>query len=127
MSADPLDLVGLLVAVFAFVVSKEIAATVGPYAAILVLACAGAAISLSGHEKMRARDACWYVTWRAFVAIAVTVMLAELVQIGFAQLKPRYTIAPIAFLIGWIKDYNEILRSASALIGRVLQRKADGQ
>src|SRR6185369_3806599 len=83
VSTDPLDLVGLLIALFAFVVRKEIAATVGPDAAVIVLACAGAAVARSGHEKMSAREACWYVTWRAFVAVAVTVMLAELLQIGF--------------------------------------------
>lgn len=133
MSTDPLDLAGLLVAIFALIVSKEVATILGPYAGIIVLACAGAAVALSGSDrKMTAREACWYFTWRAFVAAAATVMIAELLQIvaakvGLLDLKPRYTVAPIAFLIGWVKDYNTLLRSALDLVARVLQRKVDGK
>ena len=127
MSNDPVDLIALLVTLFALIASKEIAAILGPYAGIFLLACAGAAVSLSGtKETYTGSRAVWYVTWRAGVAVVVTVAIAELLQLVLPQLKPRYTVAPIAFLIGWIRDYNLVVAWFVERGRRKIESRTDG-
>ena len=72
---EPLDFVSFVLAIIAFLVSKEVAQVVGAYAAIIVLACAGAALSLSGtNERMNYGNALVYIIVRIMVAIVLTVM-----------------------------------------------------
>lgn len=122
--ADPPDVVSLLVALVAFVVSKELAHLVGPYAAIVVLAAAGASLSLSGHdEEITGAHAFVYVAVRVLVAAVLTVSLAELLQLMVPWAKPRYTLVPLAFGIGWIRDYREVGAIAGDLVTSFLKRK----
>lgn len=126
--SDPVDLITLLGALLAFIVSKEIAAIVSPYAGICVCACAGAAVSISGTDrKMTVPEAAWYVSMRVVVAIAVTVALAEVLNAVASWAKPRYTLIPLAFGIGWIKDYNSVRSWFGSIIDRFASRKADGR
>lgn len=125
---QPIDLVGLLIALLAFVFGKEMAAIVGPYAAIVILASAGAALSLSGHEEhFEPWRAAWYVAVRILIAVTLTVALAELVQHFVPALLPRFTLIPLAFAIGWIRDYDAVRRWCGDTIARVIGRKVDGQ
>ena len=79
MQPEPLDLVSLLIVLLAFIVSKDVAIAVGPYAAVGILACAGAGISLSGNDRqMSLPQACWYVSIRVLMAVSLTIGLAEL-------------------------------------------------
>ena len=126
MPPEPLDLVSLLIAILAFIVSKEIATAVGPYAAIVVLACAGAALSLSGIERQfNFPKAVWYVSIRILVAVVLTVSLAELLQHFAPWAKPRYTLIPLAFGIGWIRDYDSVRSWCRDLILRVINKRVD--
>ena len=126
MQTDPLDLVGIVSVLLAFIVSKDVATTVGPYAAIAILACAGATLSLSGAEdKMSAWKAVWFVALRVVLAIAITISVAELLQNIAPWMKPRYTLSPIAFGIGWIRDYNQIRSWLGSVIDRFASRKLD--
>lgn len=132
MNNDPLDLIALFIALFTLVATKEVAQLAGPYAAIMVWGCAGAAVSLSGHrETMGAREAVWYVSVRVFLAIALTVMLAEVLQAVLPEttskvLQPRYTVGPIAFLLGWVRDYNVAIQWLVERGKRLFTRKVDG-
>lgn len=124
--SEPLDLVGVIVAVLAFIVSRDVAATVGPYAAIVVLACAGASLSLSGSEKpMGVLAALWFVIARVLLAVALTVSIAELLENIAPWMKPRYTLSPIAFGIGWVKDYNQVRSWLAGLIDRFASKRID--
>jgi len=128
MQPEPLDLVSLLIALLAFIVSKDVAITVGPYASIVILACAGAGLSLSGNDKpMTLAQGCWYLTIRVLLAVSLTVGLAELLQKLIPWLAPRYTLIPLAFCIGWIRDYDSVRTFIGNLVSRILNRKADGQ
>jgi hypothetical protein len=128
MQPEPLDLVALLIVLLAFIVSKDVAIAVGPYAAICVLACAGAGVSLSGNDrKMELWEGCWYVGIRVILAVALTVGLAELLQKIAPWLAPRYTLIPLAFGLGWIRDYDSVRKWFGDLISRFINRKADGQ
>jgi len=123
---EPSDLLTLLVALIALITGREIAALIGPYAAIMILACAGAGVALSGVDKhMNNWEAMRYVSFRVLVAVCFTVGLAELVQQWFAWAKPRYTLMPLAFLIGWVRDYNAIAKSVAETITNVFKRKTD--
>lgn len=109
MPTDPPDFVSFLVALLAMIASKEIAYLVGPYAAIMVCASVGAALSLSGTEEtMTIRKASGYVILRIFLAASLTIALAELLQVAAPWAKPRYTLIPLAFAMGWIRDYDTV-------------------
>jgi ABC-type polysaccharide/polyol phosphate export permease len=109
MPTEPLDLVGLLIALLAFIASKEVAYTVGPYAAIVLLACAGSALALSAEEQtFSPYRALWFVMVRVILAVTITIAFAEVLRDIVPWLKPRYTLSPIAFGIGWIKDYDSV-------------------
>lgn len=126
MQSNPLDIVALLVALLAFSMSKDAAQIAGPYAAIAVMACAGAALSLSGVETdMSPLRGTWYIFVRVFLAIAVTVMFAQLIEKLLPYLQPRYTLAPIAFGIGWIRDYNSVRSWIGSLIQRYVSKRIE--
>lgn len=120
---EPTDLVNLFIALFAILVSKELALLIGPYAAIVVLACAGAALSLSGTEKeLNAWQATWYVSIRVLAAVVLTVSFAELLQNFAPWAKPRYTLIPVAFGIGWIRDFESVRTWFGSVIDRVTSK-----
>ena len=121
---EPLDLVSLLIAMIAVIASKEIAFMVGPYAAIVVLAFSGAALSLSGtEEQMGYKSAIWYVSIRVLAAVVLTVAIAELLQQVIPWAKPRTTLIPLAFAIGWIKDYGSVRSFFGSVISRFAAKK----
>ena len=123
---EPVDFVTLFIALFAMVTSLEVAHLVGPYAAIIVLAAAGAALALSTNkEEMRLIQAVWYICIRMILAISLTVALAEFMQAIAPILKPRYTLIPVAFGIGWIKDYSEIRTWLGSIINRWASKRVD--
>lgn len=122
---DPPDVVSLLIALVAIIASKEIAHLVGPYAAIVVLACAGASLSLSGSdEELTGFRAVVYIGVRVLVAVVLTVTLAELLQVAVPWLKPRYTLVPLAFGIGWIRDYSAVRDWLGGIVDGIVKRKA---
>lgn len=126
MSMEPIDIVSAIVALFVLLTSREIAAIVGPYAAVVVCACAGAALALSSsEEEMGFGKAAWYVSVRVLLAVVVTVSLAEFVQLMAPWAKPRYTLVPIAFGIGWIKDYNRVREFFGEMIARATAKRID--
>ncbi len=128
MQSQPLDLVGIIIAVLSYMVSKDVAATVGPYAAIMILSCAGAALSLSGSETEAGKfnlKAVWYVIVRIFLAVALTIVIAELLEKLVPWLQPRYSLSPIAFAIGWIRDYDQVKTFLADLIKRFAEKRVD--
>lgn len=106
---NPLDLVGLVIAVFASVTSRETAHAVGPYVAIIMLSLAGSIARVCSIETETRLDGFRELFGRAFVAVSVTVSVAMLLEHFFPALQARYTISPIAFMIGYVKDYTSIL------------------
>lgn len=126
MNQQPLDIVGVIVALLAFIVSKDLAIVLGPYAAIAILACAGSVLALSGtEEKVGILGATLFVTVRILVAVAITVSVAEMVERWLPALQPRYTLSPIAFGIGWIRDYNQVRSAIGGLLARFFGKRID--
>jgi hypothetical protein len=127
MPSDPVDLMGALVALLLLVTSNEIAHAVGPFAAIIVAASAGAAISISGHEQeMRALRAMWYVSVRVLVAITLSSFVAWGIQ-KFTGWDARHMLVPVAFGLGWIRDYDDLRKRVFALAVRSLPKRTDGK
>ena len=123
---EPTNLVDLLIALLAIIASKEIAALVGPYAAIIVLATSGAALSLSGHEDTMTRSqAIGFVGIRILVAVTLTISIAELMQNIIPWAKPRYMLVPLAFGIGWIRDYASVRQWVGSVIERFVGKRLD--
>lgn len=126
MQNDPQDFITVLIAVLALITSKELAVLLGPYAGIAACSCAGAAISLSGNDKeMSNWQACMYVTLRVFIATVLTVGIAEFLQNIIPSIKPRYSLIPLAFGIGWIKDYDSVRAWVGNLIDGFTKKRAD--
>lgn len=121
MQNEPSDIVALLVALLAFVTSREVAYLLGPYAAIVVSASAGAALSLSSTQSPLARwwQPITFIFVRVGVAIVLTVSIADVLVVG-TDLKPRLMLIPVAFAIGAIRDYGAVLRWAGAAIRKVI-------
>ena len=115
---DPLNFVQLLVALISLIAGLNIAHLVGPYAAIFVLACCGAIMSLTGSDKeMTIGQGVWYVTFRVVLAWGLTVSVAELLETGIPWAKPRYTLVPIALGIGYIRDYAHLVKIKGQVVG----------
>ena len=83
---------------------------------------AGWALSGADHVVC-GKDAIKFVVIRILTAVVFTVTVASLLQIGFDWLKPRYTLVPIAFMIGLVKDYAELKERALALFDLFRNRK----
>ena len=126
MQTEPQDFITVIVAILALVTSKELAALVGPYAGIAACACAGAAVSLSGNDKpMTVAEACGFVLLRVLLATILTVGLAELLQNIIPAIRPRYSLIPLAFAIGWINDYSGVRAWLGETIRAIVSRRVD--
>jgi hypothetical protein len=129
MQGVPTNFVDLLIALAAMMVGKEVAHLVGPYLAIMVVAVGGAAISLGRSNEKTAFQAIWYVFLRVLLAASLTVGVVELLQELIPWAKPRFTLVPLAFAIGYIQDYGDAWRWLfDNVIGRFLPKGAgDGK
>ena len=118
----PPDFIAFVVALLAFIVSGDLASLVGPYIAIVVIATAGATLSLSTNGSRKGmtliEEGC-YVAVRAFVAVVLTVALAKFLQKIAPWCEAQYTLIPVAFLIGWIQNY----RTVKAWLLKMVYRK----
>jgi len=124
---EPQDFIGFVIAIMAALTSKEIAHLVGPYAAVIVLALAGSGLALTSYEKaMTAFESCRYVAIRVLLAVTLTVSVAELLQAVMPWAKPRYTLLPIAFGIGMIKDYKALMGWLGESIKNAVGKKING-
>ena len=117
MQSDPADLIGLVGAGLTFIFGQTIANLVGPYVAIIILAISGCALAISEVEDewgwLRSMR---YMVVRSVVAVALTVYLAEVANHFMPWLIPRYSLIPIAFCIGWIRDYARLVKVKNTLI-----------
>lgn len=104
---DPADLVTLIVSLLAIFTGPEFARLLGPYAAIVLLAGAGAVWALTGLDAPMGR---WqkvaYVAVRVFMAVVLTMAIVKLLQWAYAPMKPEFTFAWVAFLIGRVPDFE---------------------
>lgn len=104
---DPADLVTLIVSLLAVFTGPEFARLLGPYAAIVILASAGAVWALSSRaERMDRTQSLIYVAIRVLLAVTLTVAIVRLLQWAYAPMKPEYTFAWVAFLIGRVRDFE---------------------
>lgn len=127
---DPPDLMALLIVLLTAITTQEVARAVGPYAAIFVASCGGAALKLSGikespatGEPMSRWDAWKYITIRVLLATVLTVTAANLLHLVAAWAKPEYTLVPIAFVLGY--DYKVTFSWVGALTDRWANRQID--
>ena len=98
MNQEPLDVVAVLVFVLTIVTSNEVAIIFGPYAAIVVSASAGAAVSLAMIVKDMPKwwQPMYYILSRIVIATVLTVAIAELIHSQFPEMKPRALLVPVA-------------------------------
>lgn len=103
MPAEPVDFGALVALLLVTVTSKEVAHAVGPYVAICVGAFAGAGFALTRSEvPMGVTKGSAYIVIRVFAALVLTVPIAVYLQGEYPAAKMTWTIAPIAFCIGWV-------------------------
>ncbi len=105
------------VAIIAFFASKEVASAVGPYAAIAFLGLTGAVMWAANTErKMSILSASGHVFVRMCMAIGLTASAAGLIEHFFPALAPKYTVAILAFVIGYIDDYKALFKNLTSLV-----------
>lgn len=110
-SGDPVDVITLFTVLLALVTSPDIAKLLAPYSGIVLAAVAGSGACLyEKREVMLALNALWYVAMRILLAVTLTVALAEGLQYIFQKAEPRLWVIPIAFLIGYVRDYEQVQR-----------------
>lgn len=123
---QPPDIVALLIAVMAMITTDAMAQQIGPYCAIALLAAGGALIALTArHDDMSTFQSLRFVMVRVLIALVLTVSIAQGVQRFWPAIEPRYSLVPIALLIGWVRDYNAVLAWCGTKIAALFGRKID--
>ncbi|RDF48971.1 hypothetical protein DWA13_20635, partial [Acinetobacter baumannii] len=97
---DPLDLIGLVVAIITYIASREIAEVVSPYVAIIIAASVAGGWALSKEGELNGYQSFKFLLLRVGTAFIFAVTLAQLFHMAAAWMLPRYTAIPIAFMIG---------------------------
>ncbi len=117
----PPDFVDFIILIAGWIVSQDIASTLGTYAAIFIMSITGAFISLQWNDRdMDAREAARYVSARAFLAIVITVPLAMgLTAVGPKWLYPNISLCIVAVGIGFTKDFGVIKTWVNKKLGLV--------
>lgn len=130
MHSDPPDLMALLVVLLTAITTQEVARAVGPYAAIFVASCGGAALKLSEIKYQPGTElplnrwfACRYILVRILLATVITVTVANLLQIVAPWAKPQYTLIPIALVLGY--DYKVTFNWIGALMDKWANRQIE--
>lgn len=103
-NVDKLEPVNVAVAVFALLLSPEIADVVGPYAIILIASSVGAGWALGRRDASAKLGAFGYFLRLNFTAMIVTVGIASLLGRWLGHSDPTWMLGPIALLIGGVGD-----------------------
>lgn len=113
----PMDIVSLIALLFTAIINVELANALAPQIAIIMFSLAGSIARVcSSNEEMTRLQGAKEIAGRAFIAFTVTVSIAMLIAMWWPVLEPRYTISPIAFLIGYVKDYRALFCTALDLV-----------
>jgi hypothetical protein len=85
-------------------------------------------VALGRGEEKTAFKSAKFVAVRVLLAVSLTVALVELLQELIPWAKPRFTLIPLAFALGYIQDYSEAWRWLwdSVLARFVPKGKQDG-
>lgn len=124
------DLLAFLTIILAAITTDQTARAVGPYAAIFVASCGGAALKLSGlkfspdtDNPLTRWEGCKYIAIRVLLATVLTVTAANLLHQIAAWAKPQYTLVPIAFVLGY--DYKVTFSWIGALMDKWANRQIE--
>ena len=102
MHSDPIDFGNLIALLLVAIASREVAHAIGPYAAIIVGAFAGAGYSLTRQPRKGIPGASWHIIIKVCGALVLAVPTAYLLQSSYSGARVAWTVAPIAFLIGFV-------------------------
>ena len=109
-SNEPVGFIAFVVGLLTLIAGTEVAHLIGPYAGIVLAAFAGAGLALnSSDERFPWYVSIRYLLTRAFVAVVLGVALAKILHNGWPDADTGTLVIPIAFLIGFIKDYRALL------------------
>mgnify|MGYP006331639771 FL=1 len=112
MNHDTPDVVTVLAVILTIVTSKDVAAYLSPYAAIVVAASAGSAVSLSIVVKDMPRwwQPMYYFLSRILIATTFTVAIAGLLHAQWPDIRLREFLVPIAGCLGLVWNYGAVLQ-----------------
>jgi len=98
------DIVGLCIFIAAMLFSSEVANVVGPYMVIVIASSVGASFALARRDKATRVRAIWFFIRVVGLAILLTAGFAALLSAYKPGMHERFTVAPIALLVGFIGD-----------------------
>jgi branched-subunit amino acid transport protein len=125
-NADPVDLIALIVAIVTYIATKEVAELISPYIAIVMAAGIAAAWALSREGELTGAQSAKFFGLRILTAVVYSVMIANLIHLGFSWMAPRYTAVPIAGVIGLVKNADELKQYIADFVGWFKSSKKDG-
>ena len=120
---EPADLIGFIVAIVTYFSSREIAEIVSPYIAIVVAATMAAGWALSRAGELTGMQSLKFLLLRAGTAVVFAVTLANLIHAVAPWAAVRVTMIPIAFLIGLVKDLDELKEYKNGFLAWVRGKK----
>lgn len=100
--APPLDLTTIFIALGTLLFGQGLANVIGPYAVIFLGAMLGGGWSLSQRDQTSRMSAGGYLILIVGLALLITVPLAILLEHTFPYLEIRWTLGPVAAIIGGI-------------------------
>lgn len=125
MAAPQTDIISVAIALVGAAIGNSLAPYVGPYVVIAIAGAIGAScFALPRMEPTDNRKTFGFVLAMTFFACLLTVGAAEAIQ-SYAHLESRWTLAPIALIIGGIgHDWITVGKWVVSFIGRVFERRA---
>lgn len=117
-SLDPVEVSRLLAG---YLMNPRLAAVVGPYSLIILLALAGAALSLTNRKSTARLGTAVYLAVNTIVSLAFTVPLATLTATYNDSWEAQTFFLPLAFGLAYMGDrwkdlFNAALEGAKAWI-----------
>ena len=115
MQPSPPDLTSLVVALLTLISSKEIAALVGPYVAIVLASSIAAGWALSGvEEELNWKKSARFFLLRILTAVIFTVTIANLIHNAFGSIPISILLIVIAATIGSIESVADLRAKINA-------------
>lgn len=124
-SSPNLDLVSVAVALLGVLLSREVAQIVGPYVVIFFGAILGASFAASRRPQTTRSRLLGFMATVVGLTLVITVPCAQIIAAWYPEAEVRWTLGPVAILIGGIgSDWPKVAAWFLGLVRTVVERWA---
>lgn len=123
VSLDPVEVAKVLAGIM---LSPKLAAVIGPYSLILLVAMAGAASALANRPPTSRRGSFIFFAWTTVLSLCFTVPAATLVATYNENWDAQWFFVPMAFSLSYIGDkWKDIFAEGVSMLRAVLRQWAN--